>query len=128
VRSLDIVAISLTVAMLAIALFPDPWLIANFVTATADVVSYALWIAFGLSLGVLASSSVLLAVQPVIEYAVERCSITSKVVAVVAISSAVLLAYYLYWSLRALSASAFYDIGFFVGVVLALPWKREKQA
>jgi len=126
VRSEDIVILSLTAAIVAISLFPDPRLVATLASATLNFFTGALWLAFGLSLGVLASSSVLLAVQPVIEYAVERCSITSKIVAVVATSSAVLLAYYLYWSLRALSASAFYDVGFFVGIVLALPWKREK--
>jgi len=125
VKPLDIVVLSLTVAMLVIALFPDPWFIANFVIAAIDVSSYALWLAFGLSLGVLASSSILLAVQPAIEYAVERRSVASKVVAVAATSGAVLLAYYLYWALRALSASALYDVGFFVGILLALPWKKE---
>jgi len=127
VQSLDVAILSLAVAMVLISLFPDPRLAAAFVSAALGVLAKAVWFAFSLSLGVLASSSVLLAVQPAIEHAVERRNVMSKIVAIAATSGAALLAYYLYWTLRALSASTLYDVGFFVDITLALPWKKEGE-
>jgi len=92
----DIVVISLTAAIVLISLFPDPRLAAAFASAALSVFAEAAWLAFGLSLGVLSSSSVLLAVQPAVEYAETKRDTGSKALAVVATSAAVVLAYYLY--------------------------------
>jgi len=127
VDSKDVVTLSLTIAIALISLFPDPRLAAAFASATLGILAEAAWLIFGLSLGVLSSSSVLLAVQPAIEYAESRRSTASKALAVVATSAAVVLAYYLYWALRVLSASVLYDVGFFAGIFLALPWKKEEK-
>jgi len=126
-ESEDIVVLSLTLTILLVSLFPDPRLAAAFAAATLSLLANTVWLAFGLSLGVLGSSSVLLAVQPAIEYAESRRGATSKALAVAAISAAMIFAYYLYWALRALSTSLFYDVGFFVGIFLALPWRKGEK-
>jgi len=127
VSSKDVIVLSLTVTIVLISLFPDPRLAAAFAAATVSLLANTVWLAFGLSLGVLGSSSVLLAVQPAIEYAESKRSIASKALAIAATSVAVVLAYYLYWALRALSTSVLYDVGFFAGIFLALPWKKEEK-
>jgi len=109
--------------MVLISLFPDPRLAAAFASAALGVLAETVWLAFGLSLGVLGSVSVQLAAQLAIEYAIERRSTVSKIVALATTTGTILSAYYIYWMLRALSDSPLYNVGFFASIFLALPWR-----